>query len=129
MKDFRILAAVFLCLWLYSRPAAAAYMTGNDLLEKCQSDKSADAFSCMSYIAGVIDYQVMTQSLGTEPGVDFCLPEDLSLDKAAVIVMLYLRKSPQLGSFIAVPAVTMALHEAYPCGPVKAHKKKHKHDG
>ena len=127
MRNFSILAAFFLSGWLYSQPAEAAYVTGNDLLKMCQGEKSKDVQGCMNYIAGVVDYQVMTQSLGTEPSVDFCLPEDLSLEKASVTVMLYLRKSPQLGSFIAAPAVTMALHESYPCGPVKAHKKKHKH--
>ena len=127
MKNVRSLAAIFLCLWLYSRPAAAAYITGSDLLKECSSDNTKELFGCMNYVAGVIDYQVMQQSLGTEPSVDFCLPDDLPLDKVSVTVMLYLRQSPQLGSFIAAPAVTMALHEAYPCGPVKTHKKKKKH--
>ncbi len=125
-KVFRILAGACLGVWLYSPPAAAAYLTGNDLSRICQSEKTTEIFSCMNYIAGIIDYHVMMQSLGTEPVTDFCLPEDLPLEKASVIVMLYLKKSPHLGSFIAAPAVTMALHEAYPCGPVASHRKKKK---
>jgi len=125
MKHFRILAAVCLWLGLFGHPAAAAYITGNDLLAECQSDNAKDVFGCMNYVAGVIDYQVMQQSMGTEPSVDFCLPEDLTIEKAAVTVMLYLEKNPQNGSFIAAPAVSMALGQTYPCGPVRVHKKHH----
>jgi hypothetical protein len=126
MKHFWILVTVCLCLGLHSRPAAAAYVTGDDLLKDCQSDKAKDVYACMNYVAGVIDYQVVQQSLGTEPSVDFCLPEDLSIEKAAVSVMLYLEKSPQMGSFIAAPTVAMALQQAYPCGPVRRAHRKHK---
>jgi hypothetical protein len=141
MKYYRLIAAIChrfaaicLCLGLglsvglYSFPAAAAYMTGDDLVKKCESNDGRDVYACMSYVAGVIDYQIMQQSMGTEPSVDFCLPEDLTIEKAAVTVMLYLEKNPQQGSFIAAPAVSMALQQAYPCAPVKA-RRKHKHGG
>ncbi len=128
MKHYRLIAALCFCLGLalYSFPTLAAYVTGDDLVKECESNESNKVYACMSYVAGVIDYQVMQQSLGTQPSVDFCLPEDLSIEKAAVTVMLYLEKYPQQGSFIAAPAVTMALQQAYPCGPVKA-RRKHKH--
>ncbi len=128
MKKLMLSATVFLCLWLPDQPAEAAYLTGNQLLKECEGEK-AQIQSCMNYVAGVIDYQVMQQSLGTEPSVDFCLSDDASLEKVTVIVMFYLKKNPQLGSFIAAPSVTMAMHEAYPCGPPPASKKKHKHAG
>lgn len=108
--------ALFCALLLLSaRPAAAAYVTGDDLLKLCLSTRSADAVACLNYIGGVVDYHVMMQSLGTTPTTDFCLPENMPLEKAAVTVFRYLKKSPQHGGFIAAPAVAMALHEAYPC--------------
>jgi hypothetical protein len=120
------LLAALLCL--APRPAAAAYMTGADLLEMCESDKPADIFGCMNYVAGVVDYQLMQQSLGTEPpGIDFCLPDGTTMQAASVVVMRYLRKNPQMGEVIAAPTVPMALHDAYPCGKPKAKKKKRKH--
>ena len=115
MKRIWNLAGVFLCLGLYGGPAAAAYVTGNDLARFCQSDKSADVLSCVNYVAGVIDYHLMMQSLGTEPVVDFCLPARLSEEEAAVVVARYLKRSPQDDSFIAASAVLMALQKAYPC--------------
>jgi hypothetical protein len=128
MKHIPLLAALSLLPGLYSPPAAAAYVTGNDLVKECESNEANKVYSCMSYVAGVIDYQIMQQSLGTEPSVDFCLPEDLSIEKAAVTVMLYLEKYPQQDSFIAAPAVSMALQQAYPCGPVHRAHKKHRRD-
>lgn len=128
MKYFLILGAICLsaCLSL-STPAAAAYVTGAELVKQCESNKANDVYACMSYVAGVIDYQIMQQSMGTQPNVDFCLPEDLSIEKAAVTVMLYLEKNPMQSSFIAAPAVTMALQQAYPCAPYRAARKKHRH--
>ena len=123
MKKFLFLAAVCLCAGFHSRPAAAAYVTGDELAKTCQGGKPLEIFSCMNYIAGVIDYHVMMQSLGTAPTIDFCLPEGLPLEKAAVVVMLYLEKSPQHDAFIAAPAVAMALHEAYPCGTALPEEK------
>jgi len=129
MKNCFLLLAGGLCLGLFVRPAAAAYVTGADLAGYCRGDKPRELYSCMNYIAGVIDYHVMMQSLGTAPAGGFCLSENLPLEKAAVVVMNYLKKSPQHFDFIAAPAVTMALHEAYPCGPVSASKKKKKKHG
>jgi hypothetical protein len=111
-------------LLLASARADAAYVTAGDLLKSCRSEKASDIFSCMSYIEGVIDYHVMMQSMGTEPTTNFCLPEDLPAENAVVAVMAYLKKSPQHQDFIAAPAVTMALQETFPCGPVVTKKKK-----
>ena len=129
IRKISLAAAICMGVWLYdarAQAAQAAYLTGDDLLKACQGAKPQDISGCLNYIAGVIDYHVMMQSLGTTPTTDFCLPEDLPLDKAAVAVMIYLKKSRQHDSFIAAPAVTMALHETFPCGPVLGHKAKKK---
>lgn len=120
------ISVMVICLLslLYMPPASAAYVTGDELAASCEGDTPQDIFTCTGYIAGVIDYHVIMQSLGTTPTIDFCLPETLSLDAAAFTVMQYLKKAPQHDSFIAAPTVTMALHEKYPCGPVAVKKKK-----
>jgi hypothetical protein len=124
MKKALCLAAACLAVWFYSRPAAAAYVTGDDLAKTCRGGEAAAIFSCLNYIAGVIDYHVMMQSLGTTPTIDFCLPDGLPLEKAAVAVVIYLKKAPQHDSFIAAPTVAMALHQKYPCAPIRSGKKK-----
>ncbi len=127
----KALFSVLLFLCVASLPARAAYVTGDDLLKLCRSGKPKEIYACMNYVAGVIDYHVMLQSLGTAPATDFCLPDDLTIEKAAVTVMVYLQRSPQDGAFIAAPTVALALSEAYPCTdaappPKKPAKKKKK---
>jgi hypothetical protein len=102
-------------LALTSSPARAIYMTAKDLMRKCLSDAPQDMQECVGYVEGVIDYHVMMQSLGTAPTIDFCLPEGVTGSQATVTVMKYLQRAPQNGDFIAAPAVTLALHERYPC--------------
>lgn len=97
----------------------AQYLAGQDLLMLCLSEDQDKVFSCLNYIAGVIDYHIVMQSLGTTPTIDFCLPAKMPIEDAAVNVMRYLKKSPQHQAFIAAPAVTLALHEVFPCAPPK----------
>jgi len=80
---------------------------------------------CLGYIAGIIDYHNLMRSLGTSPTVNFCIPNQVTLGAAAARVAQYLVQQPQHDSFIAAPAVTLALYQAYPCGgKSKARKKK-----
>jgi Rap1a immunity proteins len=106
----------------FSAPRAQ-YLAGQDLLLLCLSEDQDKVFSCLNYIAGVIDYHIVMQSLGTTPTIDFCLPAKMPIEDAAVTVMRYLKKSPQHQAFIAAPAVTLALHEVFPCAPLKKKTK------
>lgn len=124
MKKALFFAVLSLCACLYARAAEAAYVTGSELAASCGGSEAQQIFSCTGYIAGVIDYHVMMQSLGTNPSTDFCLPQDLSVEEASFVVMNYLKRSPQHGAFIAAPAVAAALHEVFPCAPALTKKKK-----
>lgn len=127
MRKYGVILVVGLLAVCCPRPAMAQYVTGSDLLAKCDSKEPYKVYSCINYIAGVIDYHLIMQSLGTIPTTDFCLPDNLPVEKATIAVMQYLRKSPEMQAFIAAPAVTMALHETYPCAkprPKKSKKKK-----
>ena len=124
MRIKTIIFTFTLFMLLPQRQAAAQYVTGADLLALCTSDEPRKIYSCMNYVAGVIDYHIVMQSLGTGPTTDFCLPTNLRLEAATVTVMSYLKKSPMHQAFIAAPAVIMALTERYPC--VKAPPKKKK---
>lgn len=96
--------------------AAAQFMTGHELSQHCaDGTQPAQVNRCLGYIAGVIDYHVVMQSLGTIPSTDFCLPADLLLEQAAIEVMAYLNRKTEQGGFIAAPAVALALNQVYPC--------------
>lgn len=124
LKTIIFMLALFMLL--PQRQAIAQYVTGADLLAMCTSDEPRKIYSCMNYVAGVIDYHVVMQSLGTAPTTDFCLPPDLRLEAATVTIMSYLKKSPMHQAFIAAPAITMALTEKYPCVKTPPKKKKKK---
>ena len=122
MKIIRYKAAPVLALILFSmltflatRPAAAMYVSTGELSRMCMSDDKADIHGCVNYVAGVIDYHIVMQSLGTVPTIDFCLPNDITKPQAAVIVTAYLRQQPQHAGFVAAASVPLALNKAFPC--------------
>lgn len=107
------------CL-MAARPAAAVFMTGGDLTKSCAvGSPSGEIYRCLGYIAGVIDYHVVMQSLGTNPSTDFCLPESITIEQAAIAVLAYIKTKPEHASFIAAPAVALALNKLYPCASVR----------
>ncbi len=120
--------ALFLCICVWAGPVHAARFSGSYLLQMCGSTKEGQEIvpgghiACQAYIAAILDYQSLTQSLGTAPsGVDFCVPDDESLNAIQTHVMRYLfRNKHEQGPFVAAPSVALALKDAYPCGKPKA---------
>ena len=107
---------------LFAMPAHAARFSGNYLLEMCASDATGKELIpgghavCQSYIAGQMDYHKLLQSLNNPPGINYCVPEDVPMSKLQNIVARYLLENKnEHGSFIASPAVSLALYNAYPC--------------
>ncbi len=115
-----VFAIIVLLMPAYGRVAQAQYMTGADLSQSCAAESGAGAINrCLGYIAGVIDYHIVMQSLGTNPSTDFCLPKDLLVEEAAINVLAYLKRKPDMQGFIAAPAVALALNAVYPCKTVR----------
>lgn len=109
-------------LLLSPRPAAAVYVSGGDLVQNCLSDKKHDVYACVHYVAGVIDYHTVMQSVGTAPTLSFCIPAGVSVSEAAYVVLRYLRSQPMQQGFVAAMSVPLALNKTYPC-PKPAPKK------
>jgi hypothetical protein len=112
----------FLSLCGPSSDAQAMYLSSADLAAKCISDRSEDIHDCTSYVAGVIDYHMLLQSLGTNPTMPFCMPESVSMQQAAVIVMAFLKTAPQHDAFVAASAIPLAINKAFPCAAPKKKK-------
>ena len=89
---------------------------GSDGKEKIEGAHIA----CQSYIAGIIDYHNLLQSMGTSPNVNICVPKTAKLKDLQDIVYVYLKGNSHHDAFIAAPAVNLALFESFPC------KSKHK---
>jgi hypothetical protein len=128
MRRLILLAAAFLAL--APRAAAAAHFSGAYLYHICGNGPNGkDAVpgghtACEAYIDGVLDYHNVLQSLGIAPSVDVCIPKDVSSGELRAIVLAYMDKNPQNDSFIAAPAVTMALYEVFPCHARTSRKRK-----
>ena len=72
--------------------------------------------ACQAYIAGILDYHTLMKSLGTAPGIDFCVPESAGMAKIQNRVQSYVvRNRKQHSSFIAAPGVALSLYNAFPC--------------
>lgn len=120
-------AVIGVFLMASPRPAAAIYVSGADLVSNCLSDKKQDVYACVHYVAGVIDYHTVMQSVGTAPSLPFCIPPNVSVTEAAFTVLTFLRAQPMHQGFVAAMAVPIALNKTYPCPkprPKKSGKKK-----
>ncbi|HYD17100.1 MAG TPA: Rap1a/Tai family immunity protein [Patescibacteria group bacterium] len=104
--------------------AQAQYYATKDLAAECLSAKREEMASCIGYVAGVIDYHLLMQSFGTAPTIDFCLPQDISKEQAAVIVMAYLRGATEHDEFTAAATIPLALNKVFPCRPAAKTRKK-----
>lgn len=123
MRNIALFIAV-LAAFIFVSPknAQAAQFSGAYLLHVCGVNPHGlelvpgGHIACQAYIAGVLDYHNLMRSLGTAPGVDFCVPPKTSMETLQKHVYAYvLRNKEQHGSFTAAPAVALALYNAYPC--------------
>ena len=125
-----LIAMFFLLALLAHGTADAARFSGKYLLGICDIDSDGKESikgghaACQAYIAGVLDYHAVLQSVKIAPKLDICVPEGVSLNQLHAIVLKYLKQNPQHDGFIAAPAVTTALYQAYPCKKKSSRKKK-----
>lgn len=113
---------IVLCFVFMVLPSRAAQFSGQYLMSMCASDEQGAEvtpgghIACQAYIAGIMDYHSLLKSLGTAPGIDFCVPDDVTLNQVQDRVQSYvLQNRRQHSSFIAAPGVALGLHNAFPC--------------
>lgn len=104
-----------------SYPRTGTIFSAAYLLALCKRDAAGSetvaggAAACQSYIAGIVDYHNLLRSLGTAPGIDFCVPANAKLNDLQTVVWRYLDKNAHHDAFNAAPAVALALNAHYPC--------------
>lgn len=121
MKIFVALALFSIVMGAGIVPAQAARFTGAYLLHIC--DKTPEGketvpgghTACQAYIAGILDYHNVLQSMKIAPQINICVPARVGMNDVQDIVLRYLKKHPEHDAFTAAPAVTMALYGRYPC--------------
>lgn len=122
MRKLLGLFVVFSLLFALPREAPAQYMSTRDFASFCLGQKKEEMSACINYVAGVVDYHMILQSFGTAPTIDFCLPEDMTKEQAAVAVMVYLRTMTQNDAFTAAATIPLALNRKFPCKPARGTK-------
>lgn len=125
-RDILCFAALVLTLLCVAvPPAQAARFTGAYLARICGVGPDGVEISpgahaaCQSYISGVVDYHNMLRGMKIAPEINICVPATVTLNELHVVVLRYLERNAQHDSFIAAPAVLLALYEKYPCGGKK----------
>ena len=126
------LSLIVLLLALVFAPGAAhaVRFNGKYLLQTCDIGPDGKEVipgghaACQAYIAGVLDYHAVLQSFKIAPKIDICVSESVSMNDLHAVVLKYLKENTQHDGFIAAPAVTMALYQAYPCRKASSKKKR-----
>lgn len=118
----RLVLLPLVLLFIFPSQLHAARFSGEYLLSVCGIDENGNELTpgghiaCQAYISGVLDYHNLIHSLGTSPSVDFCVPENASLNDLQRRVSIYLRNHRgEHAKFIAAPGVALALYEIFPC--------------
>lgn len=116
------LLVILLGFTFFAPSSYGAQFSGQYLMSMCASDENGKELvagghiACQAYIAGVLDYHTLLKSLGTAPGIDFCVPDGATMNSLQSKVQSYvLRHKKQHSSFIAAPGVALGLHNAFPC--------------
>ncbi len=123
IKRFVVVLAVLVsCLLVPIKSANAAQFSGEYLIKVCAVDSSGrelvknGKIACQAYISGVIDYHNMLRAMNLTSDMNFCIPEDMSLNELQIRILAYLYKRAKLHrKFTAAPGVAMALFSLYPC--------------
>ncbi|WP_157799360.1 Rap1a/Tai family immunity protein [Qipengyuania seohaensis] len=112
-----VAASCLLTPAVHPQESLQGFQTAGDLLAKCTSTSSFAKSYCFAYIAGVADaarsYKVWLE-LG-EP----CVPAGSSQGQLVDVFTEYMTEHPQASSSQAASVVITALHQRFPCEPIR----------
>ena len=101
-------------LAMWSQSGWAAFLTGNKLLEFCESDDYVNVGHCLGYLGSAKDTHQVLVEWGYLPP-QMCVHPDATLGQLRQVVLKYFKEHPQELHFAAGSLVLNALGEAFPC--------------
>ena len=110
---YRALLVVSLVGLVWSGPAEAIYLNGNQLQKICQAkDETTSKDVCLGYINGVAD---VLRGKDEVAGARACIPTNVTTGQARDIVTRWLTANPEDCHCNASTLVAEALEVAFPC--------------
>jgi hypothetical protein len=97
---------LFLCLALVAGSAQAEFYTGNELLQRLNSESLGERAAGIGYIMGVAD---------SGHGVIYCPPEHVTSGQLRDMVRNYLTNTPAVRHLSADSLVTHVIKSQWPC--------------
>lgn len=106
-------------LALSAVPANAAFLDGNEFLDRCESTTDYDDGVCDGFVAGVV-----AMGLGVVENRTFalgqrlrsaCVPPGVKFEQLRDVAVQYLQDNPEKRHFAAAASVWVAVAEAFPC--------------
>ncbi len=95
-------------------PAQAAFMTGQQLLDACQSSAPVDRTICASYVVGATDTSAALQRFTSLPR-QACLATGTGSNALINAVLSHAARAPQDARGTGADLVYTALATFYPC--------------
>ena len=101
---------ISLAMMLASGAAYSSFMTGNDLLRRCETNYA----ECAAYVGGVADFLNLMQTRGDLPH-KACVPANADLRQLTDVAVKALRDDPASRNQGAAGLVAVAFADAFPC--------------
>jgi hypothetical protein len=92
--------------------AAAAFVTGNQLLSACQSSATIERMDCLGYVSAIAD---TLGSGGQIQGIKACLPPTVTRGQAQDVVVQWLLNNAAHRHHAAPVLTAAAFAGAFPC--------------
>ena len=102
---------------LLSAQSQAGFLSGNELLQYCESNENGPLNTCYGYIAGANDYQQAMAGWGYLDKPYYCASEGVATGQLVKVVTKYLNEHPENLHLVAGSLVANAMYYAFPCSP------------
>jgi hypothetical protein len=110
----RRLMPLLLGLALAPRPACANFLDGNELRNRCESDRPDAVNTCLGYLTGVADAEDAAPSWKMQKSL-FCVPRGVDALQLRRVVLDYFTAHPEEVDLNAAIVVGNAFLDVFPC--------------
>jgi hypothetical protein len=114
MKRFFSATLLLLLVSASAHSQRVSTMTGNTLLEACESKDAFQHALCLGYIQGATDIDAMDGATFPERRRS-CVTENVTNGQIEDVVVKYLRDHPEERHLLAAILVVRAVAKAFPC--------------